>query len=71
MTNRKIKVVKRDAPPLVSPDISPQPRANPDRGISNTIKDWISESRENRRSEKAASDNAVFGWQQIPDTNAG
>jgi hypothetical protein len=61
MTKRKIKIVKRGA---VSREHAalPTPQTHPDKGLSETVKDWISERRENKRSEIAASDAAVNDW---------
>jgi hypothetical protein len=53
MTNRKIKVVKRDAP-TPEPEIVSKPEANPNRDMTNTVKDWISERRENSQAESAS-----------------
>jgi len=51
MTRRKIKVVKRDAPAKPEPPPEPKPATDPERGMTNTVKDWISERRENKEAE--------------------
>ena len=53
MTNRKIKVVKRDAP-APEPAVELKSPENHERGMTNTVKDWIVERRENRQADSAA-----------------
>jgi hypothetical protein len=53
MNNRKIKVVKRNAP---APDAAPeqkQPEIT-ERGMTNAVKDWIDERRKNSQAEAAS-----------------
>jgi hypothetical protein len=52
MTHRKIKVVKRDAAAPEAPVEEKQPE-DTERGMSNTVKDWISERRLNSQRETA------------------
>lgn len=52
MTNRKIKVVKRDAPVPEPPVEEKQPDAT-ERGMTNAVKDWIDERRKNSQAESA------------------
>jgi hypothetical protein len=70
MIKRKIKIMKRDAP-APEPAAVSKPQVDPNRGMTNTVKDWISERRENSRHEKASNDRVVVGWKNIPDSNAG
>ena len=53
MTNRKIKVVKRDAAAPEAP-AEPKPPENSERGMTNTVKDWITERRKNSQAESAS-----------------
>jgi len=53
MTTRKIKVVKRDAAALEI-KVEPKKPENTERGMTNTVKDWIDERRENRQAESAS-----------------
>jgi hypothetical protein len=52
MTHRKIKVVKRDAAVPKAPVEQKQPE-DTERGMSNTVKDWITERRRNSQRETA------------------
>jgi len=54
MTKRKIKVVKRDAP--AEPEPTPEPKAliDPERGMTNTVKNWVTERRENKEAESVS-----------------
>ena len=53
MSKRKIKVVKRDAP-VPEAAAEPEPPENTERGMSNTVKDWIDERRKNSQAETAS-----------------
>ena len=53
MTTRKIKVVKRDAAALEI-KVEPKRPENTERGMTNTVKDWIDERRENSQAESAS-----------------
>jgi hypothetical protein len=54
MTHRKIKIIKRDSQPepQAPPDDPPEIQEDTDRGISNAVKGWISERRENSIAER-------------------
>lgn len=58
MTNRKIKVVKRDAqvPEVVAQEEQPDIT---ERSMTNAVKDWIDERRKNSQAE-LASNNRKF-----------
>lgn len=53
MTNRKIKVVKRDAPVPDPPVEEKQPDVT-ERVMTNAVKDWIDERRKNSEAESKA-----------------
>jgi hypothetical protein len=66
MTKRKIKVVKRDTPaPVIEP--VPKPPTDPDRKMTNTVKDWISERRENREAESLSNRRQSVKWHSTPN----
>jgi hypothetical protein len=61
MTSRKIKIIKRDAPIEVLPEETLPPPAT-DLGLTNTVKNWISERRENSDAERGhAKTGSKFG----------
>lgn len=68
MTTRKIKLVKRDAP-RPEPAAVEKPPADPERGIKNTVKDWITERRENSRQEQASINRMPASLPDLPDTS--
>jgi hypothetical protein len=53
MTKRKIKIVKRDAP-TPEPTLVSKPQPDPTRSMTNTVKDWIVERRENSQAESVS-----------------
>lgn len=70
MNKDSIKVIKRDAK---NEEDKPQISANPlktehdrHRSMENTIRDWVSERRENNRAEKHFSDGKILAWKIIP-----
>jgi len=67
MTKRKIKVVKRDAPIQPAPVPEPKPPVDTDRGISNAVKSWITERRENSIAEQTSNEVKFVGWQKLAD----
>jgi len=69
MNKRKIKIVKRDAP-IPQPTPAPETPADPERGMTNAVKNWISERRENSLAEKDSTGRQVFAWQQLPDSSS-
>jgi hypothetical protein len=68
MTKRKIKIVKRDAP-VPKPEVQPVLPKDPERGMTNAVKGWISERRQNRQRETTSNDRQVLNWQKLPDTS--
>jgi len=66
MNKQKIKVVKRDAPKPEPTPVS-RPEKDPNRGITNTVKDWISERRENREAESVSSERQSAKWHGAPE----
>ena len=55
MTNRKIKVVKRDAPsPEPQADVEEKQPEVTERVMTNVVKDWIDERRKNSQAESTA-----------------
>jgi hypothetical protein len=58
MSKRRIKIVKRDAP-VPAPVAPPAKPKDPERGITNAVKNWISERRE---SEKKVTHRTVNAW---------
>jgi hypothetical protein len=65
MKKQKIKVVKRDAP---TPEPIPVSKPEPDltRSMTNTVKDWISERRENREAESLSNKRQSVKWHSTP-----
>lgn len=53
MTNRKIKVVKRDAP-VPDPSVEEKQPDVTERVMTNAVKDWIDERRKNSEAESKA-----------------
>jgi len=53
MNNRKIKVVKRDAPVPEIPAEAKPPEST-EREMSNAVKDWVDERRKNSKAESAS-----------------
>jgi len=68
MTQRKIKIVK-PAAPTARPAAANKKAADPERRMTNNVKNWISERRENRRSEQDSNDRTVLKWSKLPDTS--
>jgi len=69
MSKQKIKVVKRDAP---TPEPTPvdKPQTDPNRSMTNTVKDWISERRENREAESLSNRRQSVKWHTTPKPSA-
>ena len=50
------------------PVSAPEEKSDINQTITDVVNDWISESRENRRAEKAFSDERIAAWKTIsPD----
>jgi hypothetical protein len=58
--NRKNRV-KKDREPV----ITPKEESDNNQNIADVVNDWISESRENRRAERAFSDERISEWKTI------
>ena len=61
MKKQKIKVVKRDAPTPEPIPVS-KPETDWNRSMTNTVKDWISERRENREAESLSNQRQSVKW---------
>ena len=68
MTKRKIIIVKPDAAKS-RPAAASKKAADPERRMTNNVKNWITERRENRRSEQDSNDRTVVDWSNLPDTS--
>jgi hypothetical protein len=68
MTKRKIKIVKRDAP-IPQPTPVPESPADTEKDMTNTVKNWITERRENSEAEKDSNTRQIFDWTTLPDTS--
>jgi len=57
-------------PTFAKPEPTPAPKApiDPERGMTNTIKNWITERRENSKAEKTSNDRKNFNWPPLPET---
>jgi hypothetical protein len=62
---RKIKVVKRGTV-AAEPVIRQEPPAkDPERGMTNIVKNWISERSENRQAERISNDRQSRKWHGV------
>lgn len=66
MNKDAIKIIKRnkkDGAEKARAEVeAPKAESDARHGIVNTVKNWISERRENRREEKVFSDDKISGW---------
>lgn len=46
----------------IAPASAPKKDSDADRAIADAVNDWITESRETRRAEKAFSDETISAW---------
>lgn len=53
----------------IQPVIAPKEESDINQNIADVVNDWISESRENRRAEKAFSDERISAWKIISADN--
>ncbi|HEX8735644.1 MAG TPA: hypothetical protein VF721_10000 [Pyrinomonadaceae bacterium] len=71
MNKDAIKIVKRnkkDEPKKTEAAVeTPKDESDAQHGIVNTVKNWISERRENSRSEKVYSDEKILDWESMPE----
>lgn len=72
MNKRRIKIVKQGHEAVAGTDpVDPAPRRRrvqqDENDMSNTVKNWIAERRENSIAEQGASAAQVFAWASEPD----